>query len=78
MQPPLGAIAVPDADASAKITPPFLMTSLPCWPTTEWDFETDEAFQQELDWVEEFVRTEVEPLDFAIEHAWNMKDPVRV
>jgi acyl-CoA dehydrogenase len=42
-----------------------------------WDFETDEAFQQELDWVEEFVRTEVEPVDFVVEHAWNMKDPVR-
>src|SRR3954452_9319984 len=42
-----------------------------------WDFETDEAFQQELDWVEEFIRTEVEPVDFVVEHAWNMKDPVR-
>ncbi|GAA2454483.1 acyl-CoA dehydrogenase family protein [Actinomadura vinacea] len=42
-----------------------------------WDFETDEVFQQELDWVEEFVREEVEPLDFVVEHAWNMADPVR-
>ena len=29
-----------------------------------WDFETDPEFQKELDWIEEFVREEVEPLDF--------------
>ncbi|WP_040796189.1 acyl-CoA dehydrogenase family protein [Nocardia higoensis] len=28
-----------------------------------WDFETDPEFQKKLDWAEEFVRTEVEPLD---------------
>jgi acyl-CoA dehydrogenase len=28
-----------------------------------WDFETEPDFQERLDWVEEFVRTEVEPLD---------------
>ena len=33
-----------------------------------WDFETDPEFQEELDWVAEFVRTEVEPLDFVIGH----------
>ncbi|EFE71488.1 acyl-CoA dehydrogenase family protein [Streptomyces viridosporus] len=42
-----------------------------------WDFETDPEFQQELDWVEEFVRTEVEPVDQVIEHAWNTRDPLR-
>ena len=42
-----------------------------------WDFETDEEFQVELDWVDEFVRDEVEPVDRVIEHAWNMTDPVR-
>lgn len=42
-----------------------------------WDFETDAAFQRELDWVEEFVREEVEPLDFVIDHAWDVRDPVR-
>ena len=31
-----------------------------------WDFETDPDFQRELDWVDEFVREEVEPLDFVI------------
>ncbi|GAB2729003.1 acyl-CoA dehydrogenase family protein [Nocardia thraciensis] len=28
-----------------------------------WDFETDPEYQEQLDWVAEFVRTEVEPLD---------------
>ena len=28
-----------------------------------WDFETEPEFQAELDWVDEFVRDEVEPLD---------------
>lgn len=42
-----------------------------------WEFKTDPAFQAELDWVEDFVREEVEPLDFVVEHAWDMRDPVR-
>jgi len=28
-----------------------------------WDFETEPEFQRKLDWADEFVRTEVEPLD---------------
>lgn len=42
-----------------------------------WGFETDPAYQAELDWVEEFVRTEVEPVDRIIDHAWDVNDPVR-
>jgi len=42
-----------------------------------WDFETDPEFQQELDWVEQFVTNEVEPVDFVVKHAWDMQDPVR-
>jgi acyl-CoA dehydrogenase len=42
-----------------------------------WDFETDAAFQAELDWVDEFVRSEIEPVDQVITHAWDMADPVR-
>src|SRR4030081_3223925 len=42
-----------------------------------WDFETDEEFQEELDWIEDFVRTEIEPLDFVIAHPYDLKDPVR-
>ena len=28
-----------------------------------WDFETEPEFQKELDWIDKFVREEVEPLD---------------
>jgi acyl-CoA dehydrogenase len=28
-----------------------------------WDFETDPEYQAQLDWADEFVRAEVEPLD---------------
>ncbi len=28
-----------------------------------WDFETDPEYQPKLDWADEFVRTEVEPID---------------
>ncbi|MEV2218546.1 acyl-CoA dehydrogenase family protein [Nocardia vinacea] len=33
-----------------------------------WDFETDPEYQKKLDWADEFVRTEVEPLDLVWEH----------
>src|SRR3954451_1406411 len=42
-----------------------------------WDFETDPDYQAELDWVDDFVRNEVEPVDQVIAHAYDMKDPVR-
>jgi acyl-CoA dehydrogenase len=42
-----------------------------------WEFETDPEFQKELDWVDHFVTTEVEPLDHVIRHAYDLKDPVR-
>ncbi len=42
-----------------------------------WGFETDAEYQVELDWVEEFVRTEVEPVDMLVEHAWDVTDPRR-
>jgi hypothetical protein len=28
-----------------------------------WDFETDPEYRDELDWVDDFVRNEVEPVD---------------
>ncbi len=35
-----------------------------------WDFETEPEFQEKLDWIDAFVRREVEPLDLAFpEHA---------
>jgi acyl-CoA dehydrogenase len=30
-----------------------------------WDFETEPEYQKKLDWVEEFMRDQLEPLDFA-------------
>ena len=42
-----------------------------------WEFETDEEYQAELDWVDSFVRNEVEPVDMVIDHAWDLSDPVR-
>ena len=42
-----------------------------------WDFETDPEFQKELDWIEEFVTNEIEPLSFVIRHPYDIKDPVR-
>ena len=31
-----------------------------------WDFETDPDFQQQLDWIDRFVREEVEPLEHVL------------
>jgi len=31
--------------------------------TVAWEFSTEPKFQAQLDWVEEFCRSEVEPLD---------------
>ncbi|PXW24490.1 UNVERIFIED_CONTAM: acyl-CoA dehydrogenase-like protein, partial [Williamsia faeni] len=33
-----------------------------------WDFETDPQYQAKLDWADEYVREEVEPLDLAWPH----------
>jgi acyl-CoA dehydrogenase len=40
-----------------------------------WDFETDPDFQRELDWIETFVREDVEPLDRILGNAWDIRDP---
>jgi acyl-CoA dehydrogenase len=39
-----------------------------------WDFETDPAFQAELEWVQEFVDSEVEPLRFVLGDPYDMAD----
>lgn len=41
------------------------------------DFDVDPEFQEELDWADAFVTEEVEPLDFLLNHAWDMNDPLR-
>lgn len=40
-----------------------------------WDFETDAAFQVELDWMAQFVRDEVAPLEHVLGSPWNIHDP---
>jgi acyl-CoA dehydrogenase len=42
-----------------------------------WSFETDPDFQRKLDWMNEFVRTEVEPLDLVFTHPADPFDPAR-
>ena len=40
-----------------------------------WDFSTEPEFQEQLDWVEEFCRTEVEPLDLVFPGAAYSRNP---
>lgn len=40
-----------------------------------WSFETDPDYQRELDWVDAFVRDEVEPLDHVLDSPYNITDP---
>ncbi len=42
-----------------------------------WDFETDPEFQKELNWVDEFVREEVEPLDYVLGSPYDVNDAKR-
>ena len=39
-----------------------------------WDFETEPEFQRELDWMDAFVRDEVEPLDFVLGDPYDKTD----
>ncbi len=40
-----------------------------------WDFSTDPEFQEKLDWVEQFCREEIEPLDLVFPMAVRSRDP---
>jgi len=40
-----------------------------------WDFSTEPEFQEQLDWVEEFCRTEIEPLDLVFPGAAWSRSP---
>jgi acyl-CoA dehydrogenase len=42
-----------------------------------WDFETDPDFQKKLDWMDEFVREEIEPLDLVFRGPADPFDPSR-
>jgi acyl-CoA dehydrogenase len=40
-----------------------------------WDFSTEPEFQEQLDWVDQFCREEVEPLELVFPYAVRMRDP---
>ena len=42
-----------------------------------WDFETEPEFQRELDWIDTFVREEVEPLDLVLGTPADKNDAVQ-
>ena len=39
-----------------------------------WDFETEPEYQAKLDWVDRFLREEVEPLDYVLGDAYDKSD----
>ena len=39
-----------------------------------WDFETEPEFQMHLDWMDAFVRDEVEPLDLVLRDPYDVGD----
>lgn len=41
-----------------------------------WDFQTDPDFQQKLDWAATFVREEVEPLQYVLDSAYDVANPL--
>src|SRR6188508_1309417 len=42
-----------------------------------WDFSTDPEWAEQLAWVEDFVRSECEPIDLIVKESHDMRDPVR-
>ena len=42
-----------------------------------WDFGTDPDYQSKLDWVADFVREEVQPLEYVLGHPSDVRDPRR-
>ena len=44
----------------------------------DWHFDTDPEFQRQLDWMEQFVREEVEPLDHILRDPWDIRNPDNV
>ena len=42
-----------------------------------WDFSTDPEWAEQLAWVEEFVRSECEPIDLIVKESHDLDDPVR-
>ncbi|MCW3472713.1 acyl-CoA dehydrogenase family protein [Rhodococcus pyridinivorans] len=42
-----------------------------------WDFDTDPDFAKELEWVDSFVREEIEPIDLFVTDPWDVTNPLR-
>ncbi|WP_319457029.1 MULTISPECIES: acyl-CoA dehydrogenase family protein [unclassified Mycobacterium] len=42
-----------------------------------WDFDTDPEFAEELEWIDAFVRDEVEPVELFVTDPWNVNDSLR-
>ena len=42
-----------------------------------WDFSTDPDWAEQLAWVDEFVRSECEPIDLIVKESHDLNDPVR-
>ncbi len=42
-----------------------------------WDFSADPEWADQLKWVEEFVRSECEPIDYIVKESHDLTDPVR-
>ena len=42
-----------------------------------WDFSTDPEWAEQLGWVDEFVRSECEPIDLIVKESHDLNDPVR-
>ena len=40
-----------------------------------WDFSTEPEFQEKLDWVDQFCKEKVEPLDYVFPYAVRSQDP---
>ena len=43
-----------------------------------WDFDTDKDYQSQLDWIDGFVRDEVEPLDYVLGSPYDVKSAMHL
>lgn len=43
-----------------------------------WSFETDPDFERELDWISQFIRDKVEPLDHLLDNPYDVNNPRNV
>src|SRR5271156_3336629 len=58
-----------------QISRPRFTSELAVPSEAVWDFETDPEYQQKLDWVEEFMVNELEPLDLVALDPYDKKNP---